>query len=511
MSIKRNSKKIKFINPLDEIYNNELFNEYRRDVENLDKTYVELMSFSLLNKKKPIYENYFFEAVTPINSSFFELFLEAMAKGFIKNEKSFETFLKNLYNDENNVNVFKKNLKDAIQKDNEYKNLSQEQIDERTQNVIDKTKEEYKENYDRSLSDFIEAFNKLSDNEITFLYKKYLTSNEVKQINENISKFEQGQNKNLNLFINKISKLMSDRKDVNLDDKEEEEGNKQTIKLNMIYEVLEKSNALQEVYSVLRNNHIQVLTDGMNLAGEKVGVSLANAGSSNSKFAPVTGNDDRSNNIRIAQKASISYITIMSCVVFISGTYQNKEEVNEAFLLKQINKTLYSEGLSNFVMRPIKFASNMINKYITVTSFEQLLRDPGVFAKNVYKFFKSSNYTLNKVLSDAGIQIKPRDLEELLKDGLDKNNFETAKNFLISYLKQYMNKDNVKSITLEYFQNFGIKQSAGAKLREGIKSVGKALGMNKESRELEAQSNQAGQRMSGELSNASNPPTKTEV
>lgn len=460
------------------------FESYREEAEGMDIKYIHLVSelnnynedLVLPHMSQLIYEGIFFESVTDLARLFVRFFIDTV----VQNPKvSFNDIVTGFFGNKKNFIDLKAGLTKTIQAKRQDLKIAD------IQNIVNKVVDSYMQyDFKKQIALIQRDLNDIDDLDYRYILGDVYGSQEVmnavaayidEQMKSTISD-------DVRTMFTKIKDIVTNDVKGIVKELNVEEGDQQSIKLAAVFTALRDSGAMQHIYQVFVKCK-PILDTALAEAGDIIGDK--------------SGDDVRQENIILAKRATIAYITLTSILTFASSlskevqeqqlqededvdknnqqpTAQQREEQKQMqenilrnALVRILNEEIYNEYESRvfneFVIRPIKFTKNLLVKLVTVMSFQELLQSYGKFERYVRRYMVATPYNIEKmrlVLQRSGLDIDTRVIESVVENGINTANIPNAKEELFKFLK---NKNFVTRLTFQLMKEYGVKQSLGAK------------------------------------------------
>jgi hypothetical protein len=273
----------------------------------------------------------------------------------------------------------------------------------------------------------------------------------------------------LDILKNKIGGSLENLELQYQDDEEGEEEDGDSISPAIAFKILKDNFVFNAIYTLMKKKAMGI-DAGIEIAEKRIGTVHA-------KLNPMGENAEQ---MILAKKLVLAYLVIVSSFMMANYvTEEDKTETIEEGLNKDIenilNKYYYSEiNVSALVTAPIKlftvparFAFKIGNraaiKALTITSAKELTESPKSFITNARRYFLmlgGNSNQMEKVLNQYGIDF---DVLSKIKDyGVNKQNVMKSSNKLVNMF----NRMAISKTAYKLFQEYGIKQTFGAKLGE---------------------------------------------
>lgn len=477
------------------------FEEYRKDVENLNDTYIDLIS----NFNYPLKEVSFFnEGLSYANEFVLQKVLEVLSKD-LKDTNEFLNKFSEAFGNKEELEKYKQSLINHIQKrynvdfsgvlnvpdEDKYKDRERMKMSgplfEADEKELKKILNNFEKEYDRVIKSsetegariklIQNELNNLDPNDLKVLMDKYVrTPTQLQSITRNVNRIikelnnSERNDKNvlLDIFKNKILGTINNIDITFQDSKEkEDEGGISPVEA---FKILKDAKIFNVLFQIMKKKANEI-DSGILLAEKRIGMYQA-------KMNPL---GERGEQLILAKKLILAYFVIISSftiLTYILQSVKNNEEPIEEGLNSDIerilNKYYYSEiDGSKIISAPIKlfsvptkFAFKITNRAIlkkfTITSAKELTENPQKFivsAKRYFLMIGQNSNQMQKVLNQYGIDFN---IISKVQDDFNNSVIAQAGNKLMPMF----NKASVSKTAYKLFQEYGIKQSFGAKLGE---------------------------------------------
>lgn len=474
---------------------NECFNDYRKEVENMDKTYIELISY--MNNTIP-----YLEKLTIIN----QFILKDIINILLNNENiNINNFIDQIEKSITEVDNYFIDKKDVLLKKVKDKHKNQE-IVQKADKILDKQIEKADAVFDKDEEKIFEVIvdeiRLLEVDELKKIFEEKLNTTERKDFfNKNLEKLvEEAKNSKTKSktrkFVNQLLNLLKDSFDnINIDTEEEEREKKLPQSITEMFVLLRNKKIFTVTYKTIRHKQ-KDLDNVLEEITNKVGKSLPGS--------------EAEAQLNIAKKAFIGYITILvslsisqGVVAYIQTIEKEEKDLDEEIsedhirlnnLNKIMNEEVYLEILqiatsavraaasfvpTGLIKRFFKFNKNLFMKLITVTSFAELIKSPASFIKETRGFFKSIQSNpeqLDTMFQQYNIEL--RHLDELaMIDDIPQEAFKVAMQSSIRVIRQ---RQKLMKIATQIMKEYGVRQTwsaeMGEKARKGVEKIKDSFG-----------------------------------
>lgn len=430
------------------------FTEYKEDMEGFDEQFIDLLEeFNRPNSdlNRELLPNFFVEEKlrTPkINIYSEEIneisrkFIEFIANDLPKQKDGFNTIVS--FFDKENLDTIKGETFKKVQKA-----YGKSKTPEEIQSAVDKMMNELYAGGNSSYQALLKHLKKIDDVEYSDVLN-YSKDNEkqLKVVNDKLNKLlKEATNNDLKNIVKESLAIVNQelRTVDNNKDSIDVDSNNEDVTLKNLYAILIKEQVLKHIYAVMKKAN-----GNLNKSLESV----------LEEFGEHQSNMDRTMQIDVSKKYTVLYFTLLSIILMSSLLINIDKDVEQ----KNINEDyIYNE----LFFKPIKFSKMLFIKALYIGSFDKLLESYQNFRITVEKNLINLPYdmeALSEIMRSVNPnipQIESREIETLVKNGVDQKKLVMAKTMLF---KTLMNTGNNVKIIRGIFNSQQVKKSMGASL-----------------------------------------------